>query len=101
MVSEFNTCLNLDKYQNLSYKEPFSLNDLMNGEQIITNRSGNSKLTKLFLIILSKNQGEEFIIISQPFLPLRVLLKTRIYGYQQFLNVLESKSLSHFTKFIK
>lgn len=48
IASEFNDCLSLDKYQDLTFNEKFQLDDLMNGIQVVTNRSNKPKLTKLF-----------------------------------------------------
>lgn len=48
IATEFNQCLNLKKYQHLHYKEKFVAQDLMNGVKVITNRTGSSKLSKLF-----------------------------------------------------
>lgn len=48
IASEFNECLSLDKYQDLTINEKFQFDDLVNGIQVVTNRSNNQKLQKLF-----------------------------------------------------
>jgi len=48
IAAEFNACLSHSKYKHLPFREPFALNDLMNGVKVITNGSGSDKLIKLF-----------------------------------------------------
>ena len=48
LVTGFNSCLKQPKYQRLPFKENLSINDLMDSEQVIINRSGNSRLSQLF-----------------------------------------------------